>query len=463
MDARIGYAGALCLMLFCASAAAVSPAAGTDEVLAVRLPGAGELQLQYARDVAGEALQTIGVGLGKDYDYVTDQRGLRLHDYQLHRIYTVDPANHFINDSLYAEVWFRVSELENRVRLRKALQAAAVPMDKAPASQDPFWMESDLGAVSADLPRPSVQRTERDGRTRWEEGGTEVVSVRYDAEPVPAAVRAGLRRFWATFVQIHPAIADDLAATGQVPQELWVLTQRPGKDAVVTHWRLTHRQWRAQLALPLPPHLAAVATPSRGGAFPEIFALLSREVAQHSAPPAQEAYAARAQAAIDRGAGLEAMVSVIEMNLAAGHTATACPPTDLGVFCTLAAKARPLVANDPRYASAFAQHSPDLTDRAQFDTLPNVYVLRLLWATKPPGKGVARETSERDLLAALTASPVANFTKDAGDFYIGGWEPFAAWQVWDLGRLMAGHVRDDLLHPIDSLEDQLYVGVPSLF
>jgi hypothetical protein len=28
---------------------------------------------------------------------------------------------------------------------------------------------------------------------------------------------------------------------------------------------------------------------------------------------------------------------------------------------------------------------------------------------------------------------------------------------------MAGHVPDDLLHEIDSLEDQLYVGVPSLF
>jgi hypothetical protein len=462
MVRRISYAGAFCLLLSCASAAALSPAAGTDEVLALRTKGAGELQLQYAQDVGGQDLQTISVGLGQDYDRITDKRGLRLHDYQLRRIFTLDPANRFTNDSLYAEVWFRVTELENRVMLRKTLQAAGLPMDKDPSSQDPFWMESELGVVSEKLPRVSVQHSDLDGRTRWLEGGAEVVAVRYDAEPVPAAVRGGLRRWWAIFAHVHPSIADDLSASGQIPQELWVTTQRPGKDPAVTHWKLLHRQWRPQAPFPLPPHLSAAPTRPTG-VFPDIFALLSRDVANQAAPPAQEVYVARAQAAIDRGAGLEALVFVLEMNLALGRAASACTPGDPREFCTLVAKAGPLVRNDPRYAIAFARQSPDLSDRPQFDSLPNAYLLRLLWATRPAGKGVVRQDTERDLLAALSASPVANFTKDTGDFYIGGWEPFAAWQVWDLGRLMAGHVPDDLLHPIDSLEDQLYVGVPSLF
>jgi hypothetical protein len=463
VDLRIKYAAALCLMLFCASATAVSPADGTDEVLSLRAPGAGELQLQYARDVAGQDLQTVSVGLGKDYHYVTDPRGLRLYDYQLRRIYTIAPANHFTNDSLYAEVWFRVSELENRVILRKAMQAGGLPMDKDPMSQDPFWIESDLGVVSAKLPRPSVQRSDLDGRTRWAVGGAEIVAVRYDAELVPDALRDGLRRFWGTFVQIHPSIADDLAASGRMPQELWVLTQRPGKEPAVTHWKLTARQWRPQAHFPLPAHLPAAPTQSRGAVFPEIFALLSREVASHAAPPAQDVYISRAQSAIDRGAGLEAMLFVIEMNLALGPPASACTSGDPRAFCTLAVKAGPLIKNDPRSTIAFARQSPDVADRPQFDNLPNAYLLRLLWATRPPGKGVVGENSERDLLAALNSSPVANFTKDTGDFYAAGWEPFAAWQVWDLGRLMAGHVPGDLLHQIDSLEDQLYIGVPGLF
>jgi hypothetical protein len=462
MGMRFRYAAALCLMLFCASAAAVSPADGTDVVLSLHAQGAGELQLQYARDVAGQELQTVSVGLSKDYHYLTDQRGLRLYDYQLRRIYSVAPGNRFTNDSLYAEAWFRVTELENRVILRKTMQAAGLPMDKAPISQDPFWMESDLGVVSANLPRPSVQRSDLDGRSRWVVGGTEIVAVRYDAEPVPEALRGGLRRFWGTFTQMHPSIADDLAASGRIPQELWVMTQRPGKDAAVTHWKLTTRQWRAQAQLPLPPHLSAAPARSMG-VFPEIFTLLSREVANHTAPPAQDVYISRAQAAIDRGAGLEALVSVIEMTLALGHPASACTAGDPRVFCTLAAQAVPLAKNDPRYSIAFARQSPDMSDRPPFDNLPNAYLLRLQWATRPPGKGVVRADTERDLLAALNSSPVANFTKDTGDFYAAGWDPFAAWQVWDLGRLMAGHVPDDLLHAVDSLEDQLYIGVPSLF
>ena len=101
------------------------------------------------------------------------------------------------------------------------------------------------------------------------------------------------------------------------------------------------------------------------------------------------------------------------------------------------------------------KQAPDEVDRPQFADLPNAYLLRLLWATRPPGKGVDRKERERDLLAALHASPVANFCKDTGDFYAGEWQPFAAWQAWDFGRLMAGHQSGDLLGSIDTLEGSL--------
>jgi hypothetical protein len=458
----IRCAGALCLVAVCAAAAAMSPAAGTDEVLATHDKPQGELQLQYARDSAGGASQSVAIGLGPDYHYLRDENGLRLHDYRERRIYGVSRDQRFTNDSLYAEVWFRVAEMDMRVRMRKAFAAGGVKSDKVPTSQDPFWIESDLGVVSPELPTPEVQRSEVSGRVRWLVGGTEIVAVRYDSEPVPDSIKGGLRRFWGTFGQLHPTIADDLTASGKVPQELWILTQHLGKEPVVMHWKLTARHWRAQASYPLPPHLLAAPTRA-AGAFPQIFALLAKNVATHAAPPSQDVYVSRAQNAIDRGADLEAMLFVIEMNLAQGHAAGNCEPGDPRIFCALAAKAGPLVKNDPRYAAAFASQSPSAADRAQYDNLPNAYMLRLLWATKTPGQGVNRDSTEQDLLTALTASPVADFTKDTGDFYAMGFEPFPAWQVWDLGRLMAGHVRDDLLHAIDSLEDQLYIGVPSQF
>jgi hypothetical protein len=445
-------AAALALLVLTrwAAAVTVSPAAGTDEIRALHHESGNELQLQYARDVPGQAPQRVGLGIGKDYHYVRDGAGLRLYDYQLRRIYSVDHSDHFANDSLYAEIWFRATELENRVRLRKVTQ------------QDPFWMETDLGITSRDLPRPTLDKSEVGDRTSWALAGKEVFAVRYDTEPVPASLKGGLRRLWGSIIHLHPDIADELAASGRIPKEFWVTGRRLGKDDVVTHWKLTDRHLASQASFPLPPQLTAGPTNSTG-AYPAIFALLTKEVADKTQPPAPEVYVSRAEAAIDRGAGLDAMLWLIEMNLAQGHPPGQCAEGDPRAFCALSAKVSPLLNTDPRFSSAFARQSPDLSDRQRFDNLSNGYMLRLLWATRPAGKDVKREATERDLLAALSASPVADFTKDTGDFYAEGWQPFAAWQVWDLGRLMAGHKADDLLHPIDELEDQIYIGVPSLF
>ena len=127
------------------------------------------------------------------------------------------------------------------------------------------------------------------------------------------------------------------------------------------------------------------------------------------------------------------------------------------------ARIGPVAKSDPRTALAFNKQSPDEGDRPQFDNLPNAYLLRLLWASRPPGKGVEPAERERDLLAALRASAVANFCKDTGDFYAMGWQPHLAWQVWDLGRLMAGHHRGDLLAQVDATEINMVTTEPDYF
>jgi hypothetical protein len=44
-----------------------------------------------------------------------------------------------------------------------------------------------------------------------------------------------------------------------------------------------------------------------------------------------------------------------------------------------------------------------------------------------------------------------------------GWQPFAAWQVWDLGRLMAGHKPGDLLDHVDVVEADMVSTEPAYF
>lgn len=439
----------------------VSPAAGSDLILSMRAP-TGELRFEYRQEGDPDRPGTVSGGLAGDYHYVRSKEQLRIYDYRLRRIFHAEHTDTFINDSLYADVWYRAAELHNRIMMSGVLQGAGVsaPKDVAMA-HDPFWMESDLGMVSPQVPHPDLRQVSEPRGARWLLKDEEVARVRYDAREVPQALQSGLRRFWTTFTPMHPDIAAGLAASPHLPAELWIKQQRFGKDPVTMHWTLTTQKWEAAATYPLPAHLAAHPTLDKGS-YPDIFATLAAATADKRLPPTQASYTTRAEAALQNGAGLEALLWAIEASLAQG-TAVKCAPNDTQPHCTLLARIGPVARSDPRTALAFKAQSPDETDRAQFDNLPNAYVLRLLWATRPSGKGVEPAERERDLLAALRASAVANFCKDTGDFYATGWQPWAAWQVWDLGRLMAGHEAGDLLSQVDANETNMVATEPAYF
>jgi hypothetical protein len=439
------------------------PSAGSDAVLAMRSEAAGVLRLEYRQDAKGKPAQEISVGISDTYHYVDAGQGLTVHDYKLRRIFRVLPKGLFVNDSLYAEVWFRAMELRNRLMLAQMLAKAGVtPPKSATDATDPFWIESELGATSPEAPQPELQQVNAGTRVRWLLKGDEVAAVRYESEPVPEEIRSRLRRFWPTFTQVHPQIAEALASSGRMPAELWVKQKPLGKEPVVAHWTLVSSHWEATALYPLSPGLAAHPT-TDAGAYPEIFATLSAAVAEKRTPPTQEVYVSRAEAAIGRGAGLEALTWVLEMSLAQGRPPGPCSPQDPTPYCQLIRRAAALAKEDTRTAIANQKQAPDKVDRPQFDSLPNAYLWRLLWATRPPGKDVSHSETEHDLLAALKASPIANFCKDTGDFYAAAWEPFVAWQVWDLGRAMAGHTEGDLVSSIDTLEAKLAAGERAFF
>ena len=453
-------------MLFVAlpsgAAPLISPAAGSDAILALRSDTQGELRLKYHVERDNHPPEIVSIGVAKDYHYKNSAIGLWINDYRLRRIFRLTADSQLINDSMYADVWYRRAELENRVAITDALKKAGVDAGKGFAAQDPFWAETELGLVTPNFPRPDLHRVESKGRIQWSLGADQVVAIRYRPEPVPEAVRAGLRRWWPSMAPMHPEIVDELAVSGRVPEELWVKQMvNAGKSFETVHWSLIQAEWIEQARYPLPAGRTAVPTESRG-AYPQIFSTLSSSVADQRQPQSQDAYRARAESAIDHGAGLEAMVWIIEMQLAAGVKSTCAAPS-ITDTCALAARAGPLAKADSRTAIAFAAHSPDAAERPQFDSLPNAYVLRLLWATRPPGKDVKYEDAEHDLLMALQTSPIANFCKDTGDFYAHAWHPFAAWQVWDLGRLMAGHRSGDLLDAVDALEADVVRREPTFF
>jgi hypothetical protein len=449
-----------------ARAAPLSPADGSDLVLAARPGAQAELRLIYQKDVNGKHPEALTVGLARDYDYLETPSLRTIHDYRLRRIFRYQPAfiATYVNDSLYAEVWRRAIEVQSRSTQAGVVPQAGIGPEKGLLTLSPFWAESELGIIAPSFPRPlMLKRSEVQGRLSWSLDGLEVVAVRWHEERPPDEIKGAVARLWTSLAPIHPQILEQLSATGRIPEELWV--QAPEADhrhLARLHWKLTATEWAPAASFPLPPRLRASPTES-SGVYPEIFATLATAVAKRLQPPASSVYMDKIRTAVSEGAGLQAMLWQMEMRLAQGPLPPECVKNDRRPSCALTQVATSLAESDERTGVAFAKQSPALEQRSAFDDLPNAYFLRLLWATRPPGAKVTFAESERGVLSALTASPVANFCKDAGDFYAATFKAFAAWQIWDLGRLMSGHRQGDLLDEIDGLEARLAQDYPAFF
>jgi SOS response regulatory protein OraA/RecX len=264
----------------------ISPASGSDAILAIRSDAQAELRLQYRVERDSAPPETVTVGLAKDYHYKDSAAGLWINDYRLHRIFRVQPGSQLINDSLYADAWVRGAELENRAMISTMLKKAGVDSSKGMAAQDPYWAETELGVTTSKFSRPNLKRSESKERISWAFGKDEVVAVRYRQDLVPDGVRAALRRWWPSLAPIHPQIADELAQSGRVPQEMWDKQMvHAGKSFETAHWSLIHAEWIEKAKYPLSPGLAAVPTESRG-AFPEVFSTLVAAVAEQRRPAA---------------------------------------------------------------------------------------------------------------------------------------------------------------------------------
>jgi len=448
-----------------AAVPSISPAASSDAILAAHPNPEGELRARYSQD-DGRHSEALSIALAQDYDYLETPDLRTVHDYRTRRILRFQPAfiASYRNDSLYAEVWRRGAEVQRRATEAGHVPQAGVGAVKGQLNLAPFWAESELGIIAPSYPRPlGLKREENGDRTRWTLDGQEVAAVRWHSDPVPDQLKKSLRRFWPGFAPVHPVIADELAASGRLPEELWVQGLDPERKHLIhMHWKLVSTEWAASAPFPLPPRLQAGPSES-AGVFPEIFATLVSAVQRRLQPPPESVYLAKMQAAISGGDGLQAVLWQRELILAAGPPPPECLKGDHRPLCTLGEAASGLADGDDRTQMAFAPQSPALKERAAFADLPNGYLLRLLWALRPPGQKVTFAESERGVLDALKASPVANFAKDAGDFYAAAWKERAAWQVWDLGRLMAGHRQGDLLTQIDVLEERLASSYPEFF
>jgi len=438
----------------------IGPSTSADTILLLRNSPEGALLLQYKEEMPGSAPRFVSIGIADDYHYIETSKLLKIYDYKLHRIFTVTGGGSFVNDSMYADVWWRRTQLRRRVVLARL--ASGNPDQQSAAETSVFWTETELGMASDELARPDIVQTIKGNGVQWTLHGEPIAAVRYRAGQVVPTIRKSLRRFWPTLAQVHPVVADALAASGRMPAELWIGQAPHGRPAPsMAHWSLMTARWDPAARYPLPPRLKAGPTTDKG-LYPQMFAALATFVERRALPPTQETYKLRVETAILRGHGLAAMLWLTEMNLARGPPFH-CESGETSPYCELWSRAAHLAEDDPRTSAAFADTAPNAADRYKFNDLPNAYVLQLSWAALPEDPGAGHALEEIGLLAALKASPVANFCRYAGLLYASEGQAFAAWQVWDFGRHMAGHKPGDLLDAIDTLEAELASREASFF
>lgn len=443
-------------------AAGAGPGVTARDIRALRTAEDGQWRLTYdLRDDQG-ASSRLTLAIGPDYVLRQDGNGTRITDFALNRVYTVAPdGRHFDNNSLHADVAFRIHELQNRKALGRVLDGAK--LGKLPPHLDSFWAECEL---SMGFPNQLPYMVRRDrGALILAHGDVVAVRAVPGRNEAPAAVRARLSRLWRHGFLLHPQMARELGESGRAPDSLEV--RGAGMQGLVSRTlTLVKSEWVERADFPLAAD--AEITPDTGA--PATLAMLAAAraaVRDQVAAPSLETYLGRMRDSLGRGARFEATLWGMEAILA-GQTdlARQCPtPDQPGEPCETLRRALQAGLRDPRAQTILGRGAlkaetpvPDLSD------LRDAHVGRLLVSTRLVMGGASGARIEDGYRAALDAAPgVAGYYKDIGDYYQRRFQHPTAWKFYDLGRQLPGGREHPLLRDVDGLEAKFRRDFPDLY
>lgn len=442
--------------------AAAGPGATARDIRAQRATEDGQWRLTYdLRDDQGASSRLI-LAIGPDYVLRQDDNGIRIADFALNRVYTVAAdGRRFDNNSLHADVAFRIHELQNRKALGRVLDGARI--GKLPPHLDSFWAECEL---SMGFPNQLPYMVRRDrGALVMAHGDAVAVRAVLGREDAPAAVRARLSRLWRHGFPLHPQMARELGESGRAPESLEV--RGAGMQGLVSRTlTLVKSEWVERADFPLPAD-AEIAPDTGAPATLAMLAAARAAVRDQVAAPPLETYLERMRESLGRGARLEATLWGMEAILA-GQTdlARQCPtPEQRGEPCDTLRRALQAGLHDPRAQTILGRGAlkaetpaPDLSD------LRDAHVGRLLMSTRLVMGGAFGAKVEDGYRAALDAAPgVAGYYKDIGDYYQRIYQHATGWKFYDLGRQLPGGRDHPLLRDVDGFEAKIRRDFPELY
>jgi hypothetical protein len=460
-----------------ASVAATAPIAGpqaTAEQIRAAHPGsAPALKLVFDRPGNGPAPSAITAIIAADFLEIITGKTETIYDFKLRRVIVFDSdARRFTNSSLYATVAFRVFERLNRSALSRALAAANVgPSLESMA----FWDESELGIIDPRQTRPKIERqTDPGGALSFRYQGAEVVRFIPSAQNVAADDKARFARALRYIVRIHPAILDDILATGLIPATLtYTQVNGPTKSAVSLTLRSAERI-DATFPLPADASVNVLGIAAGGGAalnevVPQMLQAAAGKYA--SGPKSIRDYQMAIGDALQNRAPFQALLLEMELNLQHGPASVQCVNAPPVPRCYTLREVASLAAGDARTQAYIQAIQIESRDRNQAIALHQGIARDGLKDAVALDIGLANALSQSQkhndalplFLNAIRANPyVAAFYKDLGDHFQREYRMDVAWLFYDLGRGLPSADAGNLQY-IDQLEQQLASQNPSLF
>ena len=312
---------------------------------------------------------------------------------------------------------------------RAVLNQAAVAA-RLPISFDPFWNAVELRLTTSGDPPPAVETREEDGETVFSYKAEEALRWRPMSEPLPDAAAAHLRHALLWLWPVHPTLAATISAAGKAPQHLMVRVHDAGQSKshdyqlIESHWCETCDALPAD-AEPIPSEGAW------GDSFEtELVPIMVAASAGKFTPVSSDEYLRRTDAALDRGATLEAFLWFIERSLQDGIQR--CQPGDVTERCRIQNRLVERVQTSAdveslqRYMTLRSQEAVGAIMALRNKTEANAHYIDLIAINALPPAALPFKTADqeplksaqRQMRAVLTAMPmVPAVYRDIGNVY----------------------------------------------
>jgi hypothetical protein len=401
--------------------------------------------------------ETTTVGLGGHYLSLQSAGRKTIYDLRSKRIIRINLGrSEYYEESLFADVGFRVAELQNRLRISDAMNEAKIDKSRIPydrfQQESLFSMQLPAQDVAADPHEIKVEVS--DGAMTFLRNGQWVVRVTPSKHALPEPAAGQFVRFLAIGCKIHPQIRRKIIEAGRVPEKMEYRAFNPPHAYTITmaFQKMTESDGE-DLPIGKEFRLAADAD----GPLSDILAELKRR----ETPPTRGEAEAFARSALDEKKYLDAMLAAVEYQTQSGEPRLEIM-TEIGPHARTDPQLRLYVegvlsANNPQAAAA-GLRGLDAIDRAG---LKKGYVIDITRANAL--MTLKRPNEARDLfLAVLKCNPfIAGAYKDLGELYAEGFGMSLAWKCWDIGRGI--YPNHPLLQEINKREQWLQERLPDFF